>query len=202
MGNSTSRPTLSANFCLSESSTISIKTLNERVGEAILLYESVPFSPLSPNSHAVATFVHLKCPFTLCSIYLAPSCTYVKADLIHLLAQLPKPVLILGDFNLRHPLSGDSGTSSDTDWLIDCMHLFALSYLNSGLLTHERLDTRSSTCVDVSLCFLSILDKFLWERSSFLCGSDHYTILTSLSPTSPPSYSAWRYDCADWSLFG
>src|SRR5678816_4519783 len=178
---------------------------NDKGGAAILFHESVHFThiPIQTRLHAVAARVHLDSPFTLCSVYLAPSCIYSREDLFGLFRNLPPPLLVLGDFNIRHPLWGDSVSSPNADWLLGVLQGFSLGCLNTGLPTFERFDTRTSSCVDISLCSLSFIDKFWWDRSPYLCGSDHYPIyLTSLCPDRPPTpYTSWRYDRADWSSF-
>ena len=178
---------------------------NDRGGAAILFHESVPFThiPITTHLHVVAARVHLHSTFTLCSVYLAPSCGYTKEDLFSLFRSLPAPLLVLGDFNIRHPLWGDSVSSHNADWLLSALQEFSLGCLNSGLPTFERFDTCSSSCVDLSLCSLSLIDGFWWDRSSYLHGSDHYPIVvTSLSPDLPQTpYTSWRYDRADWSSF-
>ena len=95
-------------------------------------------------------------------------------------------------FNLPH-----------AEWLVDLLQSLDLACLNSNIPTFERFDTRSSTCVDISLCSTSLIGEFSWNRSAFLCGSDHYPIiLTHLSPSpSPKPYSSWRYSRADWKAF-
>src|SRR5678815_2921621 len=151
---------------------------NDRGSAAILFHESVPFThiPIPTRLHAVAARVHLDSPFTLCSVYLAPSCIYTREDLFGLFRNLPPPLLVLGDFNIRHPLWGDSVSSPNADWLLGVLQGFSLGCLNTGLPTFERFDTRTSSCVDISLCSLSFIDKFWWDRSPYLCGSDHYPI--------------------------
>ena len=178
---------------------------SDRGGAAILLHESVPFTPipLSTPLHAVAARIHLDIPLTLCSVYLAPSCPYTKKDLIDLFRSLPPPMLVLGDFNLRHPLWGDSITSPNAGLILDILQDFSLGCLNTGLPTFERFDTGTSSCVDISLCSLSTLDRFGWDRSAFLCGSDHYPIVIPSFGQGPRQQSSfrWQYNRADWSSF-
>ena len=139
----------------------------------------------------------------MCSIYLAPSTPVEKRDLAEILKQLPPPILLLGDFNIRHPLWGDHITSPNSNILVDLLNPFSLGCLNSGIPTYERLDTHSSSCIDVSLCSLNILDRYSWNRSDFLHGSDHYPIILSANEPiqSPKPHPSWRYDRANWNSF-
>src|SRR5678815_1306876 len=177
---------------------------NDRGGAGILIHKSIPYSPvpLQTKLHAVAARIHLFIDITICSIYLAPSSEFTKVDLADLFKQLPAPVVILGDFNLRHPLWGDSVTSSKSKILIDLLTPFSLGCLNTGLSTYERLDTHTS-CIDISFCSHSLMDRFTRSRFDYLFGSDHYPIaLNELvpSPMQKPN-SSWRYDQAEWAPF-
>lgn len=48
-------------------------------------------SPLHTHLHVVAARIHLDSKLTVCSNYLAPSCSFYKADLFALFRQLPSP---------------------------------------------------------------------------------------------------------------
>ena len=63
-------------------------------------------SPL--HAHAVAATITLNKTFTISSIYLTPGESISKLSLEKLIDQLPKPFLLVGDFNAHSPelLSG------------------------------------------------------------------------------------------------
>ena len=81
-------------------------------GSALLLRRDVPHMklPLQTELQAVAVQIFSKRKYTVCSIYLPPSydvnCNLVQ-NLNYLVNQLPRPYLLLGDFNGRHPMWGD-----------------------------------------------------------------------------------------------
>jgi exonuclease III len=77
----------------------------QRLGSAILISSDVPSAPLSLRTvtQAVATRIFLGSFYTVCSIYIPPSEPVSKEELSRLIAQLPRPFLLLGDFNSRHP---------------------------------------------------------------------------------------------------
>ena len=175
---------------------------NDRGGAAIIIHKSVPYKkiPLTTNLHAVAAVVYLgSSSITVCSVYLAPSCPYTEHDLFTLFQQLPPHVMILGDFNLSHPAWGDTTCSPRADWLLNNIDTFQLGCLNTGLPTYERLYAGTSSCIDVSLCSLNIVDRYEWSRSPFLHGSDHYPIfIQTLGPALHGSSSpTWRYHRAN-----
>ena len=68
---------------------------------SIVINNSVPQSliPLNTNLQAVAVKVTLHRILHVCSIYLPPGDHFNMADIEHLISQLPKPFIIMGDFN-------------------------------------------------------------------------------------------------------
>ena len=77
-----------------------------RAGEAALLInQRVVHTELTLNSplHASAATVILNKTFTICSIYLTPNKIITKAILENLIDQLPRPFLLVGDFNAHSP---------------------------------------------------------------------------------------------------
>ena len=79
-------------------------------GAAMLVHNSrhhYPFT-LQENLQAVAVQVQLKRKYTICSLYLSRSENIQDNDIVDLFDQLPEPSLVLGDFNARHAMWGDS----------------------------------------------------------------------------------------------
>ena len=70
-------------------------------GSSIVVNNSISQSQihLNTNIQAVAVRVTLHKTIHACSIYLPPGDHFNISDLEHLLAQLPKPFIIMGDFN-------------------------------------------------------------------------------------------------------
>ena len=66
--------------------------------------------PLHTPLEAVAVRVLVHKAISVCSLYLSPSQTITNADLHSLLDQLPKPFLLMGDFNAHNTLWGGNRT--------------------------------------------------------------------------------------------
>ena len=60
--------------------------------------------PLTTDLQAVAVRITSHKPITICSIYLPPGDNPTLNQLVDLHDQLPKPLLIVGDFNAHSPL--------------------------------------------------------------------------------------------------
>ena len=75
-------------------------------GSSIVIHNSVPQSliPLNTNLQVVAVKVTLHRTIHVCSIYLPPGDRFVVADIEHLISQLQKPFIIMGDFNRNNLL--------------------------------------------------------------------------------------------------
>ena len=89
-------------------------------GTALLINSAVPHMPLSLNTNLQATAASLSLDkkITLCSLYLPLSIPINVADLDNLISQLPKPFLLLGDFNSHNTLWG-CNTSNQRGRLVE-----------------------------------------------------------------------------------
>ena len=90
---------------------------------AILVHSSIP---LTTQLHVVAVRLSLRRPLTVSSVYLGLGSPVSYDDLISLVRQLPPPLLLLGDFNLHHPLCGDTVTSPYGHFLTSQLPAFSL----------------------------------------------------------------------------
>lgn len=59
---------------------------------------------ISLNTHIEAVAIKIKVPYklTICNVYLPNSYSFNEEELINLTNQLPKPFVVLGDFNSHH----------------------------------------------------------------------------------------------------
>ena len=85
-------------------------------GVAVIVNNSVPhhFVKLETTLQAVAVTISLNKTITLCSAYLSPSSPVDTKKLDHLIDQLPKPCIVMGDFNSLPDPSIGSRTFSTT----------------------------------------------------------------------------------------
>jgi hypothetical protein len=79
-----------------------------------MVRKTMPHRSLALNTplQAIACRISTPQPLTLCSLYLPPSSTWNHADLLNIVTQLPKPMLLLGDFNAHSTLWGCTSTDS------------------------------------------------------------------------------------------
>ena len=75
-------------------------------GVSILVKDGTPHQQITLNTTLQAVAVNINChrPMTICSVYLPPSRSVDVVELRQLVKQLPKPFMLLGDFNGHHTM--------------------------------------------------------------------------------------------------
>ena len=103
---------------------------------SIIINGNVPQSevPLVTQLQAVAARVTLHIPITLCSIYLPPSLTLDPRELDDLVAQLPQPFMLLGDFNGHHSFWGCPNDNNRGKQIAGFINNNNLCLLNNDML--------------------------------------------------------------------
>ena len=170
----------------------------------MLYRRDTTFSPVRLNTalQAVAGRVFAHKAYTICSVYLPPNEDITIYDLEHLIRQLPRPFVLLGDMNARHYLWGDSTRNGRGDMIVQLTTDYDLAVMNTGEPTHYHVQTGSLTMVDLTICTPDVLVDFTWEVSPTLRGSDHYPITVQTIESAPQtSNPKWCLQRADWDLF-
>ena len=177
-------------------------------GVAILARRDVAPIPVRLNTHfqAIAVSVKFHKRITICSIYIPPGSNndFTERELENLLRQLPKPYLLLGDFNAHNTLWFDKtmcGRGRVIENVIinnDCF------FLDQDKDTHiySNNGVSSSSHIDLSIASLDLLQEFEWGCYEDLMRSDHYPIwLRSGRNSRPKRFPKWILDKADWDKF-
>ena len=209
-------------FCLQETkisanSTISLrqythflKTQNTndthpQGGVSIFVKKNIPHSQIKLDTplQAVAATVSCHRPITVCSIYIPPHLHFSDGDLDHLLLQLPRPVLIMGDFNAHSPVWGDDKLDArgrSMELFLTNNNLCVLNSKNSHTYIHPASGSR--TAIDLTVCDPQLFLDFMWRRHDDQCGSDHFPLIVESNKALPASLTTrWKLDKADWSEF-
>ena len=85
------------------------------------------------------------------------------------------PVLILGDFNLHHPLWGSAVSSRSSENFVHWLSTGDYCILNTSDVTHVS-PNGSSSLIDLSLCSACIFSKMSISVDEDLYESDHFPI--------------------------
>ncbi|GFO20617.1 RNA-directed DNA polymerase from mobile element jockey, partial [Plakobranchus ocellatus] len=153
-------------------------------GEAALLIRNgTRFSEidLKTGLHAAAATISLEKTLTVCSLYLPPNSPVLKLSLAELFEQLPKPFLVLGDFNAHSPAWGNSRRDGRGRMLEEFIAENDFIILSSGEQTFVHSAYHSTSAIDLAVASPSIAAECSWAAHSDLCGSDHFPIFLTLS---------------------
>ncbi|GFO50021.1 RNA-directed DNA polymerase from mobile element jockey [Plakobranchus ocellatus] len=126
-----------------------------------------------------------------------------KLSLAELFEQLPKPFLVLGDFNAHSPAWGDSRWDGRERMLEGFIGENDFIILNSGEQTVVPSAHHSTSAIDLAVASPSIAPECSWAAHSDLCGSDHFPIFLTLSSNfSSNVNTSFNSKKADWNRFG
>ena len=172
-------------------------------GTSILIKEGTPHSiiDLDTTLQAKAVSVSLFKTVTICSIYLSPSTPLDTQALDKLVQQLPKPFLLLGDFNAHNVVWGCHDTNNRGNVIDSFIARNGLCLLNNGSFTYMSPATGSLSALDLALCDPSVFLDFQFSVESDTYGSDHYPIILKSNCPQPEGFPRWKFRRADWELF-
>ena len=173
-------------------------------GCLIYVRNDIPQIPLILNTslQSVAVQIAVQRKYTLCSIYLPPNDHVSYEELIRLIHQLPKPFLLLGDFNSRHPMWGDILANAKGNLIASVVENEDVALLNSGAATHYHVQTGTMTHIDLSITSSDCYIDFEWNLKDSWHTSDHSPIIIN-SNNSPPVQRSprWCLEKANWEKF-
>ena len=200
---------------LKESEQIKVKnyTLSNKVftnadracgGVSIMINNSTPHRviPLNTRLQATAISISLKKTLTICSLYLPPSFHFDLTDLDSLIAQLPTPFILTGDFN-AHSTSWGCQTTNDRGLKVENFILNNnLCLLNNKTPTYIHPASGASSSLDLTLCSPEIFLDFSWGVDCDSHGSDHFpTVIHANDPCDQEHAKKWKLHKADWNMF-
>lgn len=119
---------------------------------------------------------------TVVSVYIHPQANVSENGLAHFLRSVPKPCVIGGDFNAKHPLWGNNTENQRGRCLYDALESENLVVLNNGDAT--RYDANNSwSAIDITIVSPELSLMFDWEVQENPTGSDHFPIVFGLLGT-------------------
>lgn len=160
---------------------------------------------LNTGFEATAAIVQLPFgPVTICNVYLPNTCHFSLVQLQNLIEQLPKPFLILGDFN-SHSLCWGSYKLDERGRIVEqLLETPNIICLNKKQHTHFNNSYRTFSAIDLALCCSSIGHRFDWTALSELYGSDHFPIVIHMNDQNGDELAPrpkWIFAKANWSKY-
>lgn len=119
--------------------------------------------PIISDLEVVATLVKFQKHLCICNIYISGSKKFTKQNLIDIIRQLPKPFLLLGDFNSRNISWGCSHADDRgkvVEELLDDENLFLL---NNNEPTRHNIVNSTFSAIDLSITNLNSASLFEWQ---------------------------------------
>jgi ribonuclease HI/endonuclease/exonuclease/phosphatase family metal-dependent hydrolase len=158
---------------------------------------------LNTTLQAIAVSVKIQKRITICSIYLPPNEEVQLAQLQNLINQLPKPFLLLGDFNAHHPMWHDPRqTDARGRTIVDLITENDVALLDKNKMTHIWKVDKTMSHIDLSICSTELLPHYQWEVHEETLNSDHFPILLKTStPMEELRPEKWIPGKADWNKF-
>ena len=171
---------------------------------ALLINQRVVHTELTLNSllHATAATVTLNKSFTICSSYLTPNENISKPILENLIDRLPRPFLLVGDFNAHSPEWGDSRRDGRGKLIESLLEDSDLTLLNSKTPTFKHSAYHTTSEIGLAVASPTMALDFQWSVHDDLCGSDHFPIFLTSHTEADTTRSAFNFKKANWNLLG
>ena len=174
-------------------------------GAAIIIHAPLQYSRLRLDTtmEAVAITVHSERQYTICSLYLSPNLNITKEEIRDLINQLPRPYLLMGDFNAKHPAWDFENPVDARGRMVHSLIVEeSLGLLNQGQPTHYHIQTNSLSAIDLCLSSINIMGDFHLGMDEDLHGSDHFPMyLTQIEYLPQYQTPRWITKRANWELF-
>lgn len=177
-------------------------------GVSLGIDRNVPHQFLDVRSplQCIAARVEWPTVATFASIYICreDGQAEIERKLDDLIAQLPGPVVLLGDFNAHSQLWGGTHIDHRGRAIEGLLGRHNLIILNDG--KHTRVDPRDgrTSAIDLSIVSGTIASEFIWSVDEDTRESDHYPLfLHSINHRRArrTKRTRWIYDRANWAKY-
>ena len=193
-------------YFLASSSVPSVNSL----GTAIyvhnkVMYDKITFQTSVFQISGIKIYIDKNNHFTLYNIYNQPSCNYDLAYIENVLPSVRGNFMLVGDFNAHNPLwdmniedADDNGRK--IEYFIEDKNLCLLNDPETSTYYSKTHGTFSS--IDLSICSLSMVDRFEWFALDDLYTSDHFPIIISCLDSNPYEHIQYYNSTkADWDSY-
>lgn len=148
-------------------------------GVALLIHNTVPFIHIPIPQHnndfsIVAVKINNIC---FVSVYTPHPKSHIYQEVEQIISSLPKPILIMGDFNAQHQSWGSASSNYYGSRILDMLHDNNLCYLNTGSRTRRTPPHEGKSVPDLSICSPNLASNLTWYTHKFTYGSDHFPII-------------------------
>ena len=185
------------------------RILSNRASGGVTIYtkSNIPSKKIKINSNfeTIAVSIELNEKFSICNIYLPNQTDFSLPDLENIIRQLPKPFILVGDFNSHNIIWGSNSTNSRGKTLEKLIQNEDLVLLNDSTPTHINFGNGNFSCIDLSLSSPSIAQRLEWEVLPEIHSSDHIPIKIIISHrqvnNKHPNKHRWNLKNPNWNLY-
>ena len=180
-------------------------------GVGFLIHNDVVYHriKLQTKFQAIAIHAFLHKRITVCNIYINPRDDFTQTDLEDLIKQLPKPFILMGDFNCHHTLWHDHTQKGQTPdrkaQIIEKIILENdLNILDEDKHTYERFIDGSlyTSHIDITLVTPDLQTDLEWDTLDENGGSDHIPISIKIKKSYDfNKYTRWNFKKANWDKY-
>jgi len=160
--------------------------------------------PIHSNLEVIAVQITLEAKISICNIYIPNQTPFNSSDIDNIIKQLPKPFILLGDFNSHSEYWGSATTDARGKTMEKILDDNTITLLNNGEPTRLNPSNGNFSAIDLSLSSVSLAQRISWSVLCEIYDSDHLPILmTLLSTKTLPTSSThrWRLKNPNWDLF-
>ena len=173
-------------------------------GIALLINKKVPHTILNLNTtlEAQAVKLFLNKTYTIVNIYISPQEHATTQQINNIISQISPPFLLVGDFNARSPIWGDSTENRQGRIMENILMNSNCTIMNTGSPTHYHIQTNTESCIDLSICSPESLPNFTWTATDESYRSDHYPIyIDEITQTTSNENQRYNFNKADWAQY-
>lgn len=161
-------------------------------------------TPLRTNLQATAATIYLSSPLTICTIYLPPNKDIETEDLKDLVAALPRPFIICGDFNAHSPTWGSRSTNNRGRIIESLIFNSDLILTHPRDPTHYNFSHKTWSTLDLTIHTPQLSSSLRLYNHVDMAGSDHFPSVLHLTDPSSPSFTQTpkrNYRKTDWDKY-
>jgi ribonuclease HI len=150
-------------------------------GVAILIKHSIPFTHIPIPSHSTDFSIIAADINNICfvSIYIPHPNTSVYNEIDQIFTSLPKPILIMGDFNAQHQSWGSSSSNYYGNRILEIIDHNNFCILNNGQPTRRTAPNEGTSAPDLTICTPSLTSSLNWSTLNSTYGSDHFPVIVT-----------------------
>ncbi|KAF0703403.1 Endo/exonuclease/phosphatase domain-containing protein, partial [Aphis craccivora] len=147
-------------------------------GVCIIINNSFPWEgiPINSNLEAVSISITLETKITLCNIYILNQFNFTLLDLENIIKQLPRPFIIVGDFNSHSHIWGSYKTDTRGKIIEKLLEQDNIVILNNNEQARINPSNRTILAIDLTFSTPTIAQRLHWQVPNEIYNSDYLPI--------------------------